>query len=133
MKRERYQRIRAVLDHRQPDLTVLMENVHKPHNLSAILRSCDATGVFSAHAVTLDGKVPTYNETSASADKWVPLTIHPDIETAMVQLKATGFRIIATHLSDTAQDYREWDYTQPTCVLLGAERQCFGGGSSDFI
>ena len=49
MTPQRYQKLRQVLDSRQPDLTVLLNNVHKPHNFSAILRSCDAVGVFEAH------------------------------------------------------------------------------------
>ena len=115
-------RVRAVLEKRQPDLTVLLEHVHKPHNLSAILRSCDAVGVLEAHAVALGGRVPTFNETSASADKWVPLHQHADAPTAIATLRERGFRVIATALTDTARDYRDIDYTRPTCLLLGAER-----------
>ena len=122
MTLRRRTRIREVLAKRQPDLSVLLERVHKPHNLSAILRSCDAVGVFEAHAVSLEGRVPTFNETSASAEKWVPLTTHDTTQAAFTHLRARGFRIVATHLSETAVDYREVDYTQPTCILLGAEK-----------
>jgi tRNA (guanosine-2'-O-)-methyltransferase len=122
MTLERRTRIRTVLEQRQPDLTVLLEQVHKPHNLSAILRSCDAVGVLEAHCVALQGRVPTFNDTSASADKWVPLRVHPDTVQAITTLKARGFQIVATHLSDQSVDYREVDYTVPTCVMLGAER-----------
>ena len=51
MTPERYARILRVLSKRQPTLTVLMDQVNKPHNLSAILRTCDAVGVLEAHAV----------------------------------------------------------------------------------
>jgi tRNA (guanosine-2'-O-)-methyltransferase len=119
--RRRY-RIREVLAKRQPDLSVLLERVHKPHNLSAILRSCDAVGVLEAHAVSLEGRVPTFNETSASAEKWVPLITHETTRAAFTHLHARGFQIVATHLSETAVDYREVDYTVPTCILLGAEK-----------
>lgn len=122
MTSERQNRVRAVLDKRQPDLTVLLEHVHKPHNLSAILRSCDAVGVLEAHIVALEGRVPTFNETSAGSDKWLPLHQHPNTESAFSSLRGAGFKVIAAHLSDTALDYREWDYTQPTAVLLGAEK-----------
>ncbi|MFN3266411.1 MAG: tRNA (guanosine(18)-2'-O)-methyltransferase TrmH [Deinococcales bacterium] len=122
MTTERQNRVRAVLDKRQPDLTVLLEHVHKPHNLSAILRSCDAVGVLEAHIVALEGRVPTFNETSAGSDKWLPLHQHPNTQNAFSSLRSKGFNVIAAHLSDTALDYREWDYTQPTAVLLGAEK-----------
>ncbi len=118
--KERYQKISAMLAKRQPDLSVLAENVHKPHNLSAILRSCDAVGIPTVHAVNPTGGVPTYNETSASADKWVELKVHaslPDAHTALGEVQ-----LLAAHFSDHAQDYRDVDYTRPTCILMGNEK-----------
>ncbi|MCS6867736.1 MAG: tRNA (guanosine(18)-2'-O)-methyltransferase TrmH [Thermus sp.] len=122
MTEARRKRIEDVLKRRQPDLTVLLENVHKPHNLSAILRSCDAVGVLEAHAVNPTGGVPTFNETSGGSHKWVYLRVHPDIAEAFRFLRERGFRVYATALSREAQDYREVDYTQPTAILLGAEK-----------
>ncbi|MDM7325437.1 MAG: tRNA (guanosine(18)-2'-O)-methyltransferase TrmH [Thermus sp.] len=122
MTEARRRRIEEVLRRRQPDLTVLLENVHKPHNLSAILRSCDAVGVLEAHAVNPTGGVPTFNETSGGSQKWVYLRVHPGIREAMAFLKERGFRIYATALREDAQDYRAVDYTKPTAILLGAEK-----------
>ena len=122
MTPERYRRLRAVLDKRQPDLTVLMENVHKPHNFSAILRTADAVGVFEAHAVNPTGGVPTFHDTSGGSEKWVYLRVHPDVEEAIAHLKGRGFTVYAANLSERAVDYREVDYTRPSVVLLGAEK-----------
>jgi len=119
---ERYRRLRSVLDKRQPDLTVLMENVHKPHNLSAILRTADAVGVYEAHAVNPTGGVPTYHDTSGGSEKWVYLRVHPSIEEAAAHLKERGFTIYAANLSERAVDYRQVDYVRPAVVLLGAEK-----------
>ncbi|MFM7287537.1 MAG: TrmH family RNA methyltransferase, partial [Cyanobium sp.] len=69
----RFERLKAVLDRRMGDLTLLLEHVDKPHNLSAILRSCDAVGVLEAHAVCLAGRLPTFNSTALGSQKWVPL------------------------------------------------------------
>ncbi|MCS7226490.1 MAG: tRNA (guanosine(18)-2'-O)-methyltransferase TrmH [Gloeomargarita sp. SKYB31] len=122
MTERRWQRMLEVLSRRQPDLTVLAEAVHKPHNLSAILRSCDAVGIGRVHAVNPTGGVPTYNETSASAEKWVELVVHPTLEKAFAYLRAQPMRLLAAHLSATAVDYREVDYTQPTCIIVGNEK-----------
>ena len=54
----RYRKLRGVLDRRQPDLTLLTENVHKSHNISAILRTADAVGIYEAHAISEGGEVP---------------------------------------------------------------------------
>ncbi len=122
MSAARYQRIMAVLRRRQPDLTVLAERVHKPHNLSAIIRSCDAVGSGVVYAVNPTGGVPTYSETSASADKWVKLVVHGHLDEAYDALKAQGMRLLAAHLSPDAVDYRDVDYTLPTCLLVGNEK-----------
>jgi tRNA (guanosine-2'-O-)-methyltransferase len=112
-----------VLSLRQPTLTVLMDEVNKPHNFSAILRTCDAVGVLRAHAVPpRHGGLPTFGATSGSADKWVEVQTHQDAVSAVEALQAQGFQVLATHLSESSIDYRAADYTQPTCVLLGAEK-----------
>ncbi len=122
MTLRRRERIHDVLAKRQQDLTVLAEEVHKPHNLSAILRSCDAVGIGTVHAVKPTGGVATFSATSASADKWVDLVVHPDIATAVATMQASGKRIYAAHLSAEAVDYRAVDYTVPCAVLLGNEK-----------
>lgn len=109
-----------MLELRQPDLSVLAEAVHKPHNLSAILRSCDAVGIPTVHAVNPTGGVPTYNETSASAEKWVALEVHTSLQDAKTALGEV--QLLAAHFSAEARDYRDVDYTRPTCILLGNEK-----------
>lgn len=121
MTPERFHRLRAVLARRQPDLTVLMDRVNKPHNFSAILRSCDAVGVFRAHAVLPDSEPELHRGVSAGAARWVPVEPHPDTESAVRYLQGAGFRVLAAHLSERAVDYREVDYTAPTALMMGAE------------
>ena len=118
----RYERIRGVLDQRQPDLTVLTEDVHKPHNLSAIIRTCDAVGVFAVHAVNRHSDTPTYSQVAQGSEKWVKLHSHPDIKTAINHLQQLNHQVYAAHLSNVAIDYREVDYTKPTAILLGTEK-----------
>ncbi len=118
----RYERLKAVLDRRMGDLTVLLEHVEKPHNLSAILRSCDAVGVLEAHAVCLSGRLPTFNSTAQGSQKWVPLQLHSSSAEALQALKGQGFRVYGTLLSATAIDYRACDFTGPTAFVLGAEK-----------
>lgn len=118
----RFERLKAVMDRRMGDLTVLLEHVDKPHNLSAILRSCDAVGVLEAHGVCLNGRMPTFNSTAQGSQKWVPLHIHPSGIEAVQALRAQGFTLYGTHLSAGAVDYRDCDFTGPTAFVLGAEK-----------
>ncbi|ACB51825.1 putative tRNA (guanosine-2'-O-)-methyltransferase [Crocosphaera subtropica ATCC 51142] len=118
----RYHRIKEVLEKRQPDLTVLTEDVHKPHNLSAIIRTCDAVGILDVHSINTTDEFPTFSQVSQGSDKWIFLHTHPNIQTAINHLKSKKFKIYAAHLTDKSVDYRDIDYTQPTALLLGAEK-----------
>ncbi len=118
----RFERLKSVLNCRMPDLTIILESVEKPHNLSAILRTCDAVGVLKAHAVCKESKVKTFNSTAQGSQKWVRLDNHKNINEAVHSLKSLGFQLYGTNLSANAIDYRLCDYTKPTAFVLGAEK-----------
>ncbi|MGB2926259.1 MAG: tRNA (guanosine(18)-2'-O)-methyltransferase TrmH [Limnothrix sp.] len=136
MLSRRYLRICQTLDRRQPDLTVITEDVHKPHNLSAIIRTCDAVGVLAVHAmnkVVAGEDLPTFTQVAQGSEKWVELHRHETVEGAIAQLQAKDFKVYAAHLSDRAVDYREVDYTQPTAILMGAERWGVDSTTADLV
>ena len=122
MNPTRYARICEMLARRQPDLTVCMEQVHKPHNVSAIIRTADAVGVHEVHAVWPGSRMRTMASAAAGSNSWVQVKTHRTIGDAVAHLKGQGMQILATHLSDNAVDFREIDYTRPTCILMGQEK-----------
>lgn len=121
MTPERFRRLRAILERRQPDLTVLADGVHKPHNLAAILRSCDAVGVLEAHAVDRGRGLDVPHLSSAGTGKWLPVRVHGSVGEAVNAIKRDGIQLVAAHFSENAVDYRSLDYTRPTAFLLGTE------------
>jgi len=121
MTPERFHRLRAALTRRQPDLTVLTDYVHKSHNLSAILRSCEAVGVLEAHIVSPERSLYLHHTSSAGAKKWLSVDRHRSVEDAVGHLRARGFAILAAHPAPGARDYRDVDYTLPTALTMGAE------------
>ncbi len=80
MTPEREQRIKKVLDKRQNDLTVVLENVFDPHNISAVMRTCDAVGIQDIHV--LNTKIRKHKKwgarSSSSAAKWLTVHQHTD-------------------------------------------------------
>ncbi|OLQ78901.1 tRNA (guanosine(18)-2'-O)-methyltransferase TrmH [Photobacterium proteolyticum] len=122
MTPDRFQRIQSVLATRQPDLTVCMEEVHKPNNVSAIIRTADAVGVHKVHAVWPKEGMRVLSHTSAGARNWVELETHDNMVNAVNTLKEQGMQVLATNLSDTAIDFRDVDYTKPTAIILGGEK-----------
>lgn len=122
MTPERYARIREMLAARQPDLTVCMEQVHKPHNVSAVIRTADAVGVNEVHAVWPSSRMRTQGSFAAGSNSWVQVKTHKTIQEAVAKMKAMGMQVLATNLSEKAVDFRAIDYTRPTCILLGQEK-----------
>ena len=118
----RFKRIKNVLDCRIKDLTVLVESVNKPHNLSAILRTCDAAGVFEANFICRKDEVKTFNSTAQGSQKWVKLNNHETKISAISELKKKGFKLFGTILNENSTDYRKFDYSENICFVLGAEK-----------
>ncbi len=115
-------RLAQVLAHRQPDLTLVLANIHDPHNVSAIYRSCDAFGVEEVHLYYTDTPFPTLGrKTSASARKWVESVRHRDRNDLLTALRARNMQILATDCSPEAKPLRQWDFTRPTAVIMGNE------------
>ncbi len=121
MGSKRYQRLKEVLERRQPDLTVLMERVNKPHNFSAILRNCDAVGILEVHVVPPDTGLRLHNHASGGTARWVGVHHHEDGPSAIRVLRETGYQVLAADPGSGAVDFREPDYTAPTVLLMGAE------------
>lgn len=121
MTPERYHKIYNMLQTRQPTLTVVMEDVHKPHNLAAIARTCDAVGIPEIHAITPYDKLQLTVDAASGSGNWVDVKVYDNIETVYSSLKERGFQILATHFEERAKEFRAIDYTQPTAIVMGQE------------
>jgi len=122
MTPERFTRITSMLNRRQPDLTVFMEQVHMQHNLAAIVRTADAIGINDVHATWDIDSTRISSNVASGSQKWVNVHSHDNVQDAIAVLREQGMQIIATNLSDTAIDFREVDYTKPTAILMGQEK-----------
>ena len=121
MTPERLATIKENLNRRQTDLTVVMENVRKPHNLAAVARTLEAVGGLRIHAITELTSIRLTQMSAGGTKKWVKVDKHPSTEQGLLHLKQQGFQIIATSLCENSKDYREVDYTKPTAILVGEE------------
>jgi tRNA (guanosine-2'-O-)-methyltransferase len=116
--------VSSVLRRRQPDLTVVIEDVHDPHNASAMLRSCDGVGVLQVHLVYTVETLPAAafaRTTSGSAAKWVDTKLHKSIASCYQALRSTGFTIFATAINPESLAIYDVDLTQPVALVFGNE------------
>lgn len=123
MTPERTNKLTEVLKKRQIDITLVLENVFDPHNISAVMRTCDAVGIQEIHI--LNTKIPRHKKwgarSSSSAAKW--LTIHQFEDTAacVAKLRNSYSRILTTHLSSDAVSLHALDLTEPVALVFGNE------------
>ncbi len=132
MTPERSKRLNDVLDKRQPGLTVVLENVQDPHNISAVMRTCDAVGIQDIYI--LNTQIPKHKKwgakSSSSAAKWLTIHQFTDAKECFAELRKHYDKIYTTHLSSDAIGLHEIDFTQKVALVFGNEH---GGVSEETI
>ncbi|MDB5277201.1 RNA methyltransferase [Ferruginibacter paludis] len=123
MTPERTDRLNFVLDKRQPDLTVVLENVFDPHNISAVMRTCDAVGIQDIYI--LNNKIPPHRKwgekSSSSAAKWLTVHQFTDANKCFAALRLKYSKIYTTHLSADAVSLHELNLTESVALVFGNE------------
>lgn len=125
MTPERNARLLQVLSKRQADLTVVMENVNDPHNISAVMRTCEAVGIQDIYVLTT--KIRPHKKfgvkSSSSAAKWLTIHQHTDAEACFAELRKHYTQVLTTHLATDSVGLYEIDFTRPTALVFGNEHE----------
>jgi len=124
MTPERKKRIDQVLDKRQPNLTVILENVFDPHNIAAVLRTCDAVGIVEAFAIT--DRIPHRKawgfRSSRSASKWVKLHYFEDRESCLNRVRTRYNRILGAAIGQEIASIYNTTFIESTALVFGNEK-----------
>jgi tRNA (guanosine-2'-O-)-methyltransferase len=120
---ERAEKLRRVLERKQPGLTIVLENVHDPHNVSAVLRSCDAVGVVDVYLIYngFQEFPPLGQKSSASAKKWIDVYECTTATECFGILRERGFQIFTTHLGTSAVSLYDLTLTGKVALVFGNE------------
>lgn len=123
MTPERYKRLTTVLNKRQPDLTVVLENVFDPHNVSAVMRTCDAVGI--QDVFILNDRIPPHKKwgyrSSSTAAEWLTIHQFTNAEECFAELRKRYKKIYATHLSENATTLHQLNFTESVALVFGNE------------
>lgn len=123
MTPERKARLEFVLSKRQNDITIVLENVFDPHNISAVMRTCDAVGVQEVYV--LNTKIPRHKKwgtrSSSSAAKWLTVHQFENAEECFTALRKKYSKILTTRLSNDAVNLYDINFTEPVALIFGNE------------
>ncbi len=123
MTPERTDKLINVLSKRQANLTVVMENVDDPHNISAVLRTCDAVGIQDIYILTT--RIPKHKKfgykSSSSALKWLTIHEFDNLEDCVAAVRKNFSKILTTHLSSDAVEIYDIDFTDSVALVFGNE------------
>ncbi|MBT8387688.1 MAG: RNA methyltransferase [Ignavibacteria bacterium] len=121
---KRINKIRTVVSKRQTSLKIILENIHDPHNVSAIFRTCDAAGIPKISLVYNIEKFPKIGKkSSASAFKWIEKEKFKSVEECYKQLRSEGYKIYASSISEGAQDLYKIDFIEKAAIVMGNEHR----------
>lgn len=131
MTPERKERLLSVLRKRQNNITVVLENVFDPHNISAVMRTCDAVGI--QDIFILNTKIPRHkkwgSKSSSSAAKWLSIHQYANAGECFTELRKRYSKILTTHLSSDAVSLHEINFSESIALMFGNEHS----GVSDEI
>ncbi len=120
----RKEKLTRVALNRQNDLTVVLENIHDPHNVSAILRSCDAVGIKTVSLLYNIERFPKLGgKSSASASKWIEARKFKTVDECYADLRARGFTIAASYLDENSRSLYDIEMTGKLAFVMGNEHR----------
>ncbi len=124
---ERSSKVEDLVRWRQHDLTIVLENIHDPHNLGAIVRTCDAAGIGKIHVIYSEegenSKLKYIGKrASRGAAKWVDVLFYKDVASCISVLRNDGFQLYATHLGEKSETVYNINLNQSCAIVFGNEK-----------
>lgn len=124
LSEERAQKLKDAVRKRQPNLTVILENVFDRHNIAAVVRSAESIGIgeiFILYTEENIKEIEMSKRSSAGSRKWVDIHLYNDADACFNHVRSKYQQIIATHLGEKAESIYDLDLTTSVALLFGNE------------
>lgn len=124
---KRLAKFKRVASYRQ-DMTVILENVHDPHNIGAVLRTCDSVGIQEVFIIftdprLLDDRLDEIQASSTGVKKWMDVHLYHSVEDCVSEVRKRYSTLLATHLNEASVNFYEKDLTGNIGFIMGNEHK----------
>lgn len=124
MTPERREKLWSVLEKRQNNLTVVLENVFDPHNEAAVMRTCDSVGIQDLYII--NNRIPPRKKwgfrSGSSAKKWLTIHQFTNVAECFKELRNKYNKIFTTYLAADSVSLYDIDFTESIALVFGNER-----------
>jgi tRNA (guanosine-2'-O-)-methyltransferase len=124
---QRLEKFKSVIANKQFNLTVVLENIHDPHNIGAVLRSCDSVGIHEIFIIAKAVNRPeedyfTGKASSTGANKWIKHSFYDSPEACIEAVRKNYDKVYTTHLATDSVSLYDLDLTESVALVFGNER-----------
>ncbi len=138
IRERRLDRMKSVIAKRQYDLTVVLENVHDPHNIGAVLRTCDSVGINEIYVLNTDERLMKKglqigSNSSSGANQWIKVNYFEDVEKCYTRVKEHFKSIYGTAIGPKSVGLYELELTQSCALLFGNEHEGISDESMGYV
>lgn len=135
---ERAEKLKALAANRQEDLTLILENIYDPHNLGAVLRTCDSVGIAEVYALyTIESaeiiEKISGHKSSSGAKKWVDVHVFDNAEQCFTAVREKYKKIYGTHLGADSVGLYDLDLSQSMALVFGNEHRGMSTEALDLV
>ncbi len=123
---KRKEKFQQVISRRQYDLTVVLENVHDPHNIGAVMRTCDAIGISEMYILYTEKELKNRSEyvgfnSSSGSRKWVKVHFMYNVHECFAMIKKKYKNVFATHMAEDSVSLYDLNLSQSAALVFGNE------------
>ncbi|NJL01093.1 MAG: RNA methyltransferase [Spirulinaceae cyanobacterium SM2_1_0] len=119
----RLTKMAAVLQRRTRRLTVVLDDLHKPYNASAVLRSCEAFGVQDVYAIETTNPFEPSKTVSRGAERWLTIYPYPDTTAGLAALRDRGYQLVAMSPHADSLTLDQLPLAEKLAIAFGSERR----------